>query len=90
MATTLALIFTLLQLLPLPQKLIGILAPGAYDVLTLSLGPNFGWARLSMDPPATNGELLKLVTYAAAAILGVVLYRRRLAWISTEGNQVNV
>jgi len=72
--TTGALILTLLQLLPLPQQLIGIIAPGANDVLSMTLGSDLAWwAPMSMDPPATHGELLKLVTYAAAAILGVLL-----------------
>ncbi len=43
----------------------------------MTLGSGYAWAPVcpvSMDPPATHGELPKLVTYAAAAILGVLLY----------------
>lgn len=86
-----ALTATLIQLVPLPAAFIRVIAPGAHDVLSMSLGPKYGWAPLSMDPPATCHEVLKLVALSCGALLGVTLFRTRthrhqlLIWISVAG-----
>ena len=68
-------VWTALQLLPLPPGLVAWLSPKAHETLDFTLGA-FGlygpdaWRPLSLDPPATAQELLRLcgltVAYLAA------------------------
>jgi tetratricopeptide (TPR) repeat protein len=63
--------WTALQLVPLPPSLLSTLSPKAHEILEFTVGP-FGlygetaWRPLSLDPPATAQELLRLVGLTAA------------------------
>ena len=72
------------------------LAPGAYAILAFpTRGALPGWAPLSMDPPATCHEAVKLVGYVAASILGLSVFadphqgRKLLRSISVAGSAVS-
>ncbi len=87
-----ALAFTLLQLLPLPLSILAALSPRAHDLVRLDAAVRF--APLSLDPPATAHEVVKLVALSAAALLSLRLFgegrRRRelVAWIVAAGGAV--
>jgi len=85
-----AFLLTLVQLVPLPMRLVGILAPEAWYMRTLPPGPIASFAPLSMDPPATALEAARLAGFFAAAALGPAVFngRRRgqlLVWIAGAG-----
>ena len=89
-----ALAATLLQLVPLPLWVIGLLSSGAHDALSLDHARS--WAPLSMDPPATAHEVLKLCAYAAGALAAAGLFVKRvqrrelMTWIAGAGGVVSV
>ena len=63
--------YTVLQIVPLPQKLLSLLAPNTLAVLKSSLAgiPGaMGWHPISLDPGATFWEALKIGTCALAFI----------------------
>jgi len=69
-----ALLWTGLQLLPLPVALIGKISPVAAE-LRADLGAR--WAPITLDVPATTLELAKQLTYLCALLVGCELFRRR-------------
>jgi tetratricopeptide (TPR) repeat protein len=81
-----ALIASLAQLVPLPLAVIASLAPKTHDFLTLDPNRTSEWAAVSLDPPATAHECIKLIGYLSAALLALMLFshgqRRRqlLTW----------
>ncbi|HWE29149.1 MAG TPA: O-antigen ligase family protein, partial [Polyangia bacterium] len=83
-AMLLALVFTAIQLVPLPAPLVALLSPEAYQ-LRRQVGPDRWFVPLTVDVPAT---LLALARGAACAGVFLVLGRfvrsrrhaRRLAW----------
>ncbi len=82
---------TLAQLVPLPLALVSLVSPAAYDVVTLADGVSL--APLSLDPPATAHELVKMSGYLAAALLAARLFierkrRREIAGVIAAGGVV--
>jgi tetratricopeptide (TPR) repeat protein len=80
--TAVALIaFTLFQCLPLPSRLLAVMAPHNADVWARALAPlkeaGPSWPVLSLDPPATRIELLKGVAYLLAFLTVVKIARQR-------------
>ena len=71
----------LLQLLPLPPWLLGLLSPRAGEVRDFALVPLGldGWRPVSLDPPATWRELAKHLGYAAALVSAAEVARSRRA-----------
>lgn len=71
----------LLQLLPLPPWLLGLLSPRAAEVRDFALVPLGldGWRPVSLDPPATWRELAKHLAYAAALVSAAEVARSRRA-----------
>ena len=73
---------TLLQILPLPPFFVRILNPGAGDLFDHVLigTPLWGhgnWSALSLDPPASAVELLKVLSYLMAFLVVVNYYNER-------------
>ena len=71
----------LLQLVPLPPWLLGLLSPRAAEVRDFALVP-LGldrWRPVSLDPPATWRELAKHLGYAAALVSAAEVARSRRA-----------
>lgn len=60
--------YTALQLLPLPSSLLKLLAPASAEVLRLAESSS-AWHPISLDPPATLWELLKLATATLLFVL---------------------
>ena len=72
--------FTLLQLVPLPLGLLGLLAPATVEVLEVSLskvGGVPGAHPISLDPGFTLVEAAKLASFALAFIAAHNFYYRR-------------
>ncbi|HYV43895.1 MAG TPA: O-antigen ligase family protein [Myxococcaceae bacterium] len=71
----------LLQLLPLPPWLLGLVSPRAAEVRDFVLQPLGldGWRPVSLDPPATWRELAKHLGYAAALVSAAEVARSRRA-----------
>ncbi|MBI4508432.1 MAG: O-antigen ligase family protein [Deltaproteobacteria bacterium] len=71
---------TAVQLVPLPSSIVARLSPHAHEVFGVTLGEDYGWHSLSLDPSGTLAELAKLGAYAAflaaATIYGSRSYRR--------------
>jgi tetratricopeptide (TPR) repeat protein len=74
---------TLVQLLPLPAALIGVLSPGAADTYEMALGPDYGWAPLSQAPVATAAAVVPLLALLLASVLVA-----ELVWKSRHRRQV--
>ncbi len=74
-ASVAAVIVTTVQVVPVPLGVLRWLSPGAHDVVTLHAAP--AWHAITLDPPATAVALVKYAGLVAAAVLGVVLYRKR-------------
>lgn len=78
---SLALAFTLLQLIPLPAGLRAALAPGSDEALRQITAPLQGYpARahpLSLDPAATADEALRLLSYLVLLLALSAAYSRR-------------
>ena len=72
--------YTAVQLVPLPLELLRFLAPETVDLLMVSFAPlrgPDGWHPISLDPTATQWEVVKLGTCALALIAAHNnLYRR--------------
>ena len=66
---------TLLQVIPLPESFLKSLAPTNYEIISISLGEDFGWAPLTLDVSHSYHELLKLLAYLSAALC-VLEYRK--------------
>lgn len=85
---------TLLQLIPLPLGVIGIVSPATHDLLVNTRGAVGGFAPLSLDVPATAHEALKLLALLLAAILVATVVRQRehrrslLVWLVVAGGLV--
>ena len=58
-------LFVGLQALPLPPAVLRALSPRAAELVEFHTGGT-GWHALSLDPPATAREFVRLVAYAAA------------------------
>lgn len=71
----LAAALTLLQLIPLPSAVMAILDPTAYELIVdgerLAGGDEPAFMALSVDPPGTLFELVKLLSYLALAYVGL-------------------
>jgi len=70
----------LLQALPLPPWLVGLLSPAAAELHAAALGGTpleGGWRPLSLAPPATWLEVMKHLTYALALLTAVNYYQDR-------------
>jgi tetratricopeptide (TPR) repeat protein len=74
-------LYTAFQCLPMPMRLLRIIAPGNADVWSRALAPLHEpgptWAPVTLDPPATHVELLKGVAYALAFVTALRIARRR-------------
>ena len=73
---------TLLQLLPIPGFVVRVLSPGAAELFDIVLSGTGlwgegNWRALSLDPPATAGELVKFVSYALIFIVIVNYFNRQ-------------
>jgi len=69
----------LLQLLPLPPFLLGLLSPRAAELRDFALVPLglTSWRPVSLDPPATWRELAKHLAYAGALVAAAEVARSR-------------
>jgi tetratricopeptide (TPR) repeat protein len=74
--------FTALQCVPLPAAVVRVIDPAAYRLFTNTLGDLglYGagsWRPLSLDPPATLWETLKIAIITATFLLAANLEERR-------------
>lgn len=96
LAVLLALAATLVQLVPIPVSWMGVVSPGAQDSLRVTFGGRVDWAPLTMDVPATAGEIVKLVAYLCGGVLAVTVFsgrggrRQLVAWICAAGGAVTL
>jgi hypothetical protein len=74
-------VFSLLQAVPLPAKLLSRIAPSAADIWERSLRPfgeaGPGWVSLSLDPGASTVEAVKWCCYAAVFLGAFAVSRLR-------------
>jgi tetratricopeptide (TPR) repeat protein len=68
---------TILQITPLPEPVIAFITPITHEILTISLGENFGWAPLSLDVSQTQHQVIKLIAYLLA-VLNILEFRHLL------------
>jgi hypothetical protein len=71
-------LYSVIQALPIPMKVLRQLSPGAASVWTRTLsalGPVPGWASLSLDPGASLVEALKWFCYGAVFCAGAAVAR---------------
>ncbi len=77
-------LFTLVQLIPLPASFVELISPGIYDVRSRSLRmlgqETFGFMPLTLDTTFTIAELGKLVLYIA-------VYWTCLSWTRRHGSR---
>ncbi|HZS38112.1 MAG TPA: O-antigen ligase family protein, partial [Polyangia bacterium] len=73
----LALGFTLVQLVPLPRALVGLISPAALELREGALGHAPAWLPLTVDVPATLLELVKGFACLGLLITTAHLCRRR-------------
>jgi tetratricopeptide (TPR) repeat protein len=71
-----AVLATLVQLVPLPAPVLAQIAPATDDLLQTVLGADYGVHPLSLDPPSTLAELAKLAAYLAFFLVAVMAARR--------------
>ncbi len=80
---------TLVQSIPLPARLLALLAPASADVWARCLSPlrqaGPSWATISVDPTATRIQVLRGAAYLAAFIAAVRIARRREGIVFLEG-----
>ncbi len=83
-----ALLFTALQLVPLPRDTLAWLSPAAHDIFQATLADH-GAHAISLDPSATLRELIKLGAYvaffAAACTYASRPHRRRQLLLAVAG-----
>lgn len=92
-ALAIAFVATALQLVPIPEAVMGAISPAAHDILRTTLGA-YGHHPLSLDPSATISELSKIGAYAAFFAAAVVYssraHRRRRIVIAVAATSTAV
>ena len=72
------LLLLLLQAIPLPRSVVGVLSQAAVAFRELATEePDLGWVTLSLDPGATLGSFLKATGYVAVFVLTLALTTTR-------------
>jgi tetratricopeptide (TPR) repeat protein len=81
-------VWTAFQLIPLPPSWVMVLSPRSHEILEFTLGPlglygDDAWRPLSLDPPATAQELVRLAGLSAAYLAALNAFTSR-----TEANRL--